>query len=50
MSDRVLIYVAGNPDAYPLEYYDEATETYQGVIPELLARFSAQSRYDVVLL
>ena len=48
MSDRVLIYVAGNPDAYPLEYYDEATETYQGVIPELLARFSAQSRYDVV--
>lgn len=48
MSDRILIYVAGNPDAYPLEYYDPSTETYQGVIPELLAQFSAQSRYDVL--
>lgn len=48
MSDKSLIYVAGNPDAYPLEYYDEATGTYQGVIPQLLAQFSQQSQYDVV--
>lgn len=48
MSDKSLIYVAGNPDAYPLEYYDEATGTYQGVIPQLLARFSEESGYDVV--
>lgn len=48
MSGKSLIYVAGNPDAYPLEYYDEATGTYQGVIPQLLARFSEESVYDVV--
>lgn len=48
MSAKSLIYVAGNPDAYPLEYYDEATGTYQGVIPQLLARFSEESGYDVV--
>lgn len=48
MEDNILIYVAGNPDAYPLEYYDPASESYQGVIPQLLARFSAQSSYQIV--
>ena len=48
MEDRILIYVAGNPDAYPLEYYDSASESYQGVIPRLLEDFSAQSSFEVV--
>lgn len=48
VNDKILIYVAGNPDAYPLEYYDETSGTYQGVAPALLAGFSGQSRYDVV--
>ena len=48
MNDKILIYVAGNPDAYPLEYYDETTGTYQGVAPELLAGFSEQSGYNLV--
>ena len=45
--EDVVIFVAGNPDLYPLEYYDAGAESYEGVIPELLARFSEQSRYQV---
>lgn len=30
------VYVAGNPDWYPIEYYDPSTERYEGVLPELL--------------
>ena len=45
--EEVVIFVAGNPDLYPLEYYDAGTESYEGVIPQLLARFSEQSRYEV---
>lgn len=48
MEDAVLIYAAGNPDAYPLEYYDTQSESYQGIIPRLLQEFSAQSRFQVV--
>lgn len=48
MSDQIIIYAAGNPAAYPLEYYDASTESYQGVIPQLLAQFSAQSRYEII--
>lgn len=48
MEDKILIYIAGNPDAYPLEYYDADSQTYQGVIPQLLADFSAQSAYELV--
>lgn len=45
--EDVVIFVVGNPDLYPLEYYDAGAESYEGVIPELLARFSEQSRYQV---
>lgn len=48
MDDKVIVYVAGNPDAYPIEYYDTTTKTYQGVIPRLLQQFSEQSQYEVV--
>lgn len=48
MEEKTLIYVAGNPDAYPLEYFDKDTQTYAGVIPELLAEFSDQSTYEIV--
>lgn len=30
------IYVAGMPESWPFEFYDEKEETYQGVLPELL--------------
>ncbi|MDO4314759.1 MAG: EAL domain-containing protein [Oscillospiraceae bacterium] len=32
------VYVAGNPDWYPIEYYDPDTGCYEGVLPELLER------------
>ncbi len=46
--EEIIIYVAGNPDLYPMEYYDEDTETYQGVIPQLLEQFSKQSNYKII--
>lgn len=30
------IYIAGTPDAWPLEYYDKESNTYHGIIPDLL--------------
>ncbi len=47
MEDEIIIYVAGNPNFYPVEYYDLESETYQGMIPELLRDFSEQTLYDV---
>lgn len=48
MEEKTLVYAAGNPDAYPLEYYDADSQTYRGVIPELFREFSAESRYEIV--
>ena len=48
MEEKSLIYVAGNPNAYPLEYFDSKTEKYEGVIPKVLEDFSAQSEYEIV--
>ena len=47
MNEEIIIYVAGNPSLYPIEYYDPESESYQGVIPELLRKFSEQTGYDV---
>lgn len=48
--EKHLIYVAGNPDFYPLEYYDGKSEQYRGVLPDLLRDFSEQSEYEIVYL
>ena len=37
------IYVAGNPDWYPIEYYDPDTGCYQGVLPQVLERVSEKT-------
>ena len=42
-----LIYVAGNPNAYPIEYYDQETGDYQGLLPSLLHRFAQESGCEV---
>lgn len=34
------VYVAGNPDLYPLEYYDAEHRCYAGVMPQLLEEIS----------
>ncbi len=45
--ENVTIHVAGNPSAYPIEYYDAETGSFQGMIPDLLAQFSFQSGIEV---
>lgn len=44
------VYVAGNPDNYPIEYYDEDTNSYKGVIPDLLQKVSQRSGIDFVYI
>ena len=48
MEQDNLIYVAGNPDLYPLEYYDPDTGEYAGAIPEMLKSFAGASGYEIV--
>ena len=42
------VYVAGNPDQYPIEYYDRDAEWYKGVLPELLAEISEKTGISFV--
>ena len=42
-----IIYVAGNPDLYPIEYYDYEAESYQGVLPDLFREFAERSDYEI---
>lgn len=46
-TDGGIIYVAGNPALYPLEYYDAETQTYLGAIPEFLSAFAQAYGYDL---
>ena len=34
------VYVAGNPDLYPIEYYDAESGSYMGIVPEMLSMVS----------
>lgn len=47
MEEKETVFVAGNPDLFPLEYYDKATGTFQGIIPELLEEFSEKTGYKI---
>lgn len=40
---RDSVYVAGNPDWYPIEYYNPDTQCYEGILPQLLERIGAQT-------
>jgi EAL domain-containing protein (putative c-di-GMP-specific phosphodiesterase class I)/GGDEF domain-containing protein len=40
------VYVAGNPDWYPVEYYDQDTRTYEGILPELLELVGERAGLD----
>ena len=44
------VYVAGDPDNYPIEYYDEETKSYKGVIPDMLGKISERSGLDFVYI
>ena len=45
--DGAIIYVAGNPELYPVEYYDPDSQSYQGALPEFLAGFAQAYGYDL---
>ena len=34
------IYIAGNPDMYPIEYYDPKDKLYKGILPDLFEQIS----------
>ena len=42
------VYAAGNPDLYPLEYYDAEEKCYKGVMPELLSKVSENTGLSFV--
>ena len=44
------VYVAGSPDKYPIEYYDEKTDEYKGVIPDMLESISRITKIDFVYI
>lgn len=44
------IYVAGNPDFYPVEYYNKETEQFEGIMPEILKSISESTGLDFTYL
>lgn len=40
------VYIAGNPDMYPLEFYNEKTECYEGILPKIYEQISKQTKID----
>ncbi|MBQ4516491.1 MAG: transporter substrate-binding domain-containing protein, partial [Clostridia bacterium] len=38
--DSEFIYVAGNPDFYPVEFYNKNSGKYEGIMPEILKLIS----------
>lgn len=44
------VYVAGNPDNYPIEYYDEDSGAFCGIIPDLLGKISNHSGLNFVYI
>lgn len=44
------VYVVGNPDCYPIEYYDAESESYKGIIPDMLNMISKDTGIDFVYI
>lgn len=44
------VYLAGDPDNYPFEYYDADEERYCGIIPDLLQKISDGTGADFVYI
>ena len=44
------VYVAGDADNYPIEYYDEDKKEYCGIIPDLLCEISSRSGINFVYI
>lgn len=44
--DSQSVFIAGNPDLYPIEYFNPKTQQYEGVMPLLFERISEASGID----
>ena len=44
------VYVAGNPDLFPFEYYDTRSDSYQGLLPELYKQISESTGLEIVYI
>lgn len=44
------VYVAGNPDLFPFEYYDARSKSYQGILPELYQQISQATGLEFVYI
>ena len=44
------LYVAGSHDEYPLEYYDKDTESFKGIVPDMLKIISENTGIDFVYI
>ena len=44
------VYVAGNPDLFPFEYYDTQLDCYQGILPELYKQISQNTGLEFVYI
>ncbi len=42
------VYIVGTPDIYPIEYYNETTGNFEGVLPDLLEKISSELGMDFV--
>lgn len=45
VSNSSVVYVAGNPDLYPIEYYDSSSKQYLGLMPDIYRMISEQTGY-----
>lgn len=44
------VYVAGTPDCCPIEYYDAESESYKGIIPDILNMISKNTGIDFIYI
>ena len=45
-----IVYVAGNPNLFPFEYYDTTSDSYQGILPELYKQISQTTNLEFVYI
>ena len=46
--DADCVYVAGDPDGFPMEFYNEKTGCYEGIMPDALKLVSQRTGLDFV--
>lgn len=45
-TDGNAVYIAGNPNLYPIEYYDDAEMEYKGILPKMYEQLSDETGID----